>query len=115
MVVDVVSGALVQLAELVVRQFGEMHDRIEPFNVLRGNPAHVLRDGQRPRVIVVIEPAVAIKTAIDADNIDPRSTSRGPRTAPIYPAAPVINTRIALISPLQKTKHRLTAVRLISE
>src|SRR6516164_3849795 len=70
-VVDRVSRALVQLAEGVVRQFSQMHNRVEPFDVLRGNSPHIPGEGQRPRAGIVVEPAVAVKAAIHPDNVKP--------------------------------------------
>jgi hypothetical protein len=42
--------------------FGEMHDRVAPFDILWGHPTHVLGESRRPRVVVVVEPAVVVKS-----------------------------------------------------
>src|ERR1700739_4445605 len=48
-----------------------MHDRVEPFDILRAHPAHVLSQGERPRTRVVVKPAIAVKAAIHPDNVKP--------------------------------------------
>ena len=48
-----------------------MNDRVEALDILRREVAHVLRVGERTRLAIVIEPAVAVKAAIDADDIKP--------------------------------------------
>jgi hypothetical protein len=57
-------------AERVVRQFGEMHDRIESYKVSSSDLPHVLRVRQRSRVVVVIEPAITVKTTINPDSVE---------------------------------------------
>ena len=56
--VNLIGRALVQLSERVVRQFGEMHHRVETLNILRRHPAHILGESQRPRVIVDVTRAL---------------------------------------------------------
>src|ERR1700720_2745974 len=70
-VINGVSRALVQLAERVVRQLGQMHDRVEPFDVLWRYPAHVLGKGERPRGAIVVKPAIPVKAAINPDDVEP--------------------------------------------
>ena len=69
--VDLVGRALVQLAKRIVRQFGEIHDRVETFDILWRYPAHVPGEGQRLRTCVVVKPAIAIETAIHTDDVEP--------------------------------------------
>src|SRR5262245_37020760 len=76
--VDLVGSALVQFAQRIVGQFSEMHDGVEPFDVLWTYAAHVLGQGERARVVIVVEPAVAIESAICPDNIEPLFQKPGP-------------------------------------
>ena len=69
--VNLIGRALVQLSERVVRQLGEMHHRVETLNILRRRPALILRESQRPRVIVVVEPAVSVEAAIHPESVEP--------------------------------------------
>src|SRR5215831_6358137 len=55
-----------------------MHDRVEPFDILRAHPAHVLSQGERPRTRVVVKPAIAVKAAIHPDNVKPLLQKRRP-------------------------------------
>jgi hypothetical protein len=49
--------------------FGEIHDRVKPFDILWGHPTPVLGESRLPRAVVVVEPAVVVKAAIHPDNI----------------------------------------------
>ena len=70
-VVDLVGCAFAQLTEWVIRQLGKVNDRVEPFDILRGNLAHVLSEGERTRAVIVVKPAIAVKAAINPDNVKP--------------------------------------------
>ena len=101
-VVDLVGRMFAQLTEWIVRQFCKMNDRVEPLKILAGNPSHVFSESKRTWAVVVVKPAFTVKATIYPDDVKPRSTSLGPRTAPIYPSIPVTNIRIVTIPALLK-------------
>jgi hypothetical protein len=70
-VVDLVGCAFAQLTEWIIRQLGEVNDRFEPLDILRGNLTYVLTEGERTRAVIVVKPAIAIKAAINSDNVEP--------------------------------------------
>ena len=69
--VDIISSALVQLAEGIVRELCKMYDRVEPFDILRRDPAHVFGEGERARLEIIVKPTIAVKAAIHPDDLEP--------------------------------------------
>jgi hypothetical protein len=48
-----------------------MNDRIKPLDILRCYPADVLGECEWARMTIVVKPAIAVKAAINPDNIEP--------------------------------------------
>ena len=72
--IDLVGRAFAQLTEWVVRELRKMNDRVEPLYILRGNPTNVLGKGEWTRADIIVKPAIAVKSAINPDNVkSPRS------------------------------------------
>jgi len=69
--INFIRRTFVQLTEGIVRQFGKVHDRIEPCDIRRGHPPHVFGESQRSRAVVVVEVAIAVKAAIYPDDVEP--------------------------------------------
>ena len=68
--VDIISSALVQLAEGIVRKLCKMYGRVEPFDIFRRDPAHVFGKCERARLEIIVKPAVAVEAAIHPDDLE---------------------------------------------
>ena len=55
------TSALAQLADGIVRKLCKMHGRVEPFDILRRDPAHVFGKGERARLEIIVKPAVSVE------------------------------------------------------
>ena len=69
--VDLVGCPFVQLTEWIIRHPGKVNDPFDPLDILRGNLAHVLTEGERTRAVIIVKLAIAVKSAINPDNVEP--------------------------------------------
>ena len=68
-VVDVVRDVLAELADGIVRHFGEVDQRVEPGEVVGGDVAGVLGDHGRAPISAVVEPSDTMEARVETHHV----------------------------------------------
>ena len=94
--VDVLGQRRVEIAERVVRQAGEMEDRIEAIEVVHRDVTDVLADRGDTRRLdrVATERRAGVQVCVESDDLMAFGHEHRANTVPTYPRWPVRQTRM---------------------